>query len=63
MNTLMPIAHASHWIEGALYLAPVLVLAVVLLLSGRRGDEEQLVEASDAPASDASDDPVRSSQP
>ena len=34
------IAHASHWFEGALYLAPVLLLIVVLVWHGRRGDDE-----------------------
>jgi hypothetical protein len=37
---LLPLAHAGHWIEGALYLAPVLLLIVVLVWQGRRGDDE-----------------------
>jgi hypothetical protein len=31
----LPIAHAGHWFEGALYLAPVIILALVLLWQGR----------------------------
>ena len=38
---IIPIAHAGHWLEGALYLAPVLILVLVLFLQGRRPDEEQ----------------------
>jgi hypothetical protein len=37
----LPIAHAGHWFEGALYLAPVIVLALVLLWQGRGADEER----------------------
>jgi hypothetical protein len=36
----LPIAHAGHWFEGALYLAPVLILVVVLFLQGRKDDGE-----------------------
>ena len=35
---LPPIAHAGHWFEGALYLAPVVILAVVLFFQGRKDD-------------------------
>jgi hypothetical protein len=34
----LPIAHAGHWFEGALYLAPVVILVVVLFLQGRKDD-------------------------
>ena len=37
---LTPIAHAGHWLEGALYLAPVVILAVVLFVQGRKDDGE-----------------------
>ena len=40
MNLL--IAHAGHWFEGALYLAPVLILVVVLFVQGRKDDGEEL---------------------
>jgi hypothetical protein len=43
---LLPIAHAGHWFEGALYLAPVLILIVVLLWQGRGGDDVEIVESS-----------------
>jgi hypothetical protein len=32
----MVIAHAGHWFVGALYLAPVVILVVVLKLSALR---------------------------
>jgi hypothetical protein len=43
---LLPIAHAGHWFEGALYLAPVLILIAVLLWQGRGGDDVEIVESS-----------------
>ena len=50
---LMPIAHAGHWFEGALYLAPVVILAIVLFVQGRKDDGEDPVDGEptrDAPA-------------
>jgi hypothetical protein len=41
MITMIPIAHAGHWFEGALYLAPVLILVVVLFFQGRKDDVEE----------------------
>jgi hypothetical protein len=38
----IPIAHAGHWFEGALYLAPVVILVVVLFIQGRKDDDEDL---------------------
>lgn len=52
----IPIAHAGHWFEGALYLAPVVILVVVLFVQGRKDqDEEDLgADGSDGkPARDA----------
>ena len=43
----IPIAHAGHWFEGALYLAPVVILVIVLFVQGRKEDDEDL--GSDAP--------------
>ena len=40
--TMLPIAHAGHWFEGALYLAPVVILVIVLFVQGRKGDEEEI---------------------
>ena len=42
--TPLPIAHAGHWFEGALYLAPVVILVIVLFIQGRKddGDEAEL---------------------
>ena len=40
---MLPIAHAGHWFEGALYLAPVVILVIVLFIQGRKDDEEQVV--------------------
>ena len=46
--TPLPIAHAGHWFEGALYLAPVLILVVVLFFQGRGADtaESEQVEGA-----------------
>ena len=46
MIDLLPIAHAGHWFEGALYLAPVVILAIVLFLQGRKDDGEDRVDPS-----------------
>ena len=43
---LLPIAHAGHWFEGALYLAPVLILILVLLWQGRGDDDVETVDAN-----------------
>ena len=40
---ILPIAHAGHWFEGALYLAPVVILVIVLFFPGRKDDEEEAV--------------------
>jgi hypothetical protein len=32
----LPLAHAGHWLASALYLAPIVVLAVVLFVQARR---------------------------
>ena len=37
---VIPLAHAGHWLEGALYLAPVLILVIVLLWQGRGGESK-----------------------
>jgi hypothetical protein len=47
------IAHAGHWFEGALYLAPVLILVVVLFVQGRKDSGEELPEGGEPPARDA----------
>ena len=39
---ILPIAHAGHWFEGALYLAPVLILVIVLFVQGRKDDDEEV---------------------
>jgi len=52
----IPIAHAGHWFEGALYLAPVVILVIVLFVQGRKEDDDDLgPDAPDGgkPASDA----------
>ena len=51
----IPIAHAGHWFEGALYLAPVVILVVVLFIQGRKDDDDELgAEGADSkPARDA----------
>jgi hypothetical protein len=42
MITTLPIAHAGHWFEGALYLAPVVILVIVLFVQGRKEDDDDL---------------------
>ena len=44
---MLPIAHAGHWFEGALYLAPVVILVIVLFVQGRKEDDEDLGEDLD----------------
>jgi len=39
---MLPIAHAGHWFEGALYLAPVVILVIVLFIQGRKDDDEDV---------------------
>jgi len=53
--TMIPIAHAGHWFEGALYLAPVVILVVVLFIQGRKEDDDDLDLGDDGtpPARDA----------
>jgi hypothetical protein len=34
----LPIAHAGHWLEGLLYLLPIVVVVLALALQGRRQD-------------------------
>ncbi len=53
MITTLPIAHAGHWFEGALYLAPVVILVIVLFVQGRKHDEEELEGPDGKPARDA----------
>jgi hypothetical protein len=50
---IIPIAHAGHWFEGALYLAPVLILVVVLFVQGRKDDGEDAPEGGEPPTRDA----------
>jgi hypothetical protein len=49
----IPIAHAGHWFEGALYLAPVVILVVVLFIQGRKDEDEDLDGDGGGPARDA----------
>jgi hypothetical protein len=53
--TMIPIAHAGHWFEGALYLAPVVILVVVLFIQGRKEDDDEVELDADGtqPARDA----------
>jgi hypothetical protein len=55
MITTLPIAHAGHWFEGALYLAPVVILVIVLFVQGRKEDDDDLGadEIDGKPARDA----------
>jgi hypothetical protein len=55
MITTLPIAHAGHWFEGALYLAPVVILVIVLFVQGRKDNDDDLGgdEIDGKPARDA----------
>jgi hypothetical protein len=44
--TTLPIAHAGHWFEGALYLAPVVIVVIVLFLQSRRTGEPDEADRS-----------------
>jgi hypothetical protein len=57
MITTLPIAHAGHWFEGALYLAPVVILVIVLFVQGRKDDDDDLgVEDAEEQRSKAAHD-------
>jgi hypothetical protein len=46
----IPIAHAGHWFEGALYLAPVVILVLVLFIQGRKDDDDEIgADGADGP--------------
>ena len=46
----LPIAHAGHWFEGALYLAPVVILVIVLFVQGRKDDDEEIADTGEPKA-------------
>lgn len=48
---VLPIAHAGHWINGLLYLTPVVVIAVLLFVQSRRdaGKDEPDPDARETP--------------
>jgi hypothetical protein len=44
VSAIVPLAHAGHWIEGAIYFAPVLLVVGALGFQSwrdRRGDHHQ----------------------
>jgi hypothetical protein len=44
VSTIVPLAHAGHWIEGVIYFAPVLLVVGALGFQSwrdRRGDRRQ----------------------
>jgi cyanate permease len=52
--TTVPLAHAGHWYQAMLYLAPVLIVVVVLWVQERRergrdesGEDDGAVEGTD----------------
>ena len=52
--TTLPLAHAGHWYHALLYLAPVLVVVVVLGVQERRergrddsGEDDAAIEGPD----------------
>ena len=52
--TTLPLAHAGHWYPAMLYLAPVLIVVVVLWVQERRergrdesGEDDAAVEGTD----------------
>ena len=52
--TTLPLAHAGHWYQAMLYLAPVLIVVVVLWVQERRerrrgdpGEDDPAIEGTD----------------
>jgi hypothetical protein len=39
---VLPLAHAGHWINGFLYLSPVLIIGLLLFIQSRRESGEDL---------------------
>jgi len=37
----LPIAHASHWFEGLLYLLPIVVVVLALAFQSRREERSE----------------------
>jgi cytochrome c-type biogenesis protein CcmH/NrfF len=53
--TTLPLAHAAHWYQAMLYLAPVLIVVVALWVQERRerrrddaGEDEAAFEGPDS---------------
>jgi hypothetical protein len=46
----LPIAHAGHWFEGVLYLAPIVIIVVVLFWQGRKDDGEDRADGGEPSA-------------
>jgi len=51
---LLPLAHAGHWINGFLYLTPVLIIAGLLFVQSRRDRDEDDEEDEDGDEEQAS---------
>jgi cytochrome c-type biogenesis protein CcmH/NrfF len=47
--TTLPLAHAGHWYHALLYLAPVLIVVVVLWIQERRERRRDEAGEDDAP--------------
>jgi cyanate permease len=51
--TTLPLAHVAHWYHALLYLAPVLIVVVVLWVQERRergrdvADEDEAIDGTD----------------
>jgi hypothetical protein len=50
--SLLPIAHAGHWITGVLYLVPLLVVVAMLAISSVRDRRAEAAEAAAEPPVD-----------
>jgi cytochrome c-type biogenesis protein CcmH/NrfF len=46
--TTLPLAHAGHWYHAVLYLAPVLIVVVVLWIQERRERRRDHADEDDA---------------
>lgn len=57
MTTVLPIAHAGHWIAGLLYLVPLFVVGGMLTFTARRDRRAEAEEiAAGRPPRDSDPD-------
>jgi len=55
IGLVLPLAHAGHWINGFLYLTPVLIIAALLFVQSRREAGEDDEDELEDPAAQGDD--------